>query len=122
MAHVFLKLNVPPSCWISDSGIGPKFLGHITNGKDGRVVGFVVEWMQGARAAEPRDIDSCRKALCKLHAMDIKPGDINKHNFLVWDGHDLVLVDFEMAERACSPAELNDEISALVDSLRNVQI
>jgi hypothetical protein len=40
--------------WINNSGIGPKILGHLTEGKDGRVVGIVVtEWVQGARATGP---------------------------------------------------------------------
>ena len=43
--------------WISDSSIGPKFLGHLTEGKDGRMVGFVAEWVEGARAAGPADYD-----------------------------------------------------------------
>jgi len=47
---------------ISDGGVGPKFLGHLTEGKDGRVVGFVAEWVEGARAAGPGDIDRCKKA------------------------------------------------------------
>ena len=31
---------------IRDRGIGPRFLGHLTKGKDGRMVGFVAEWVQ----------------------------------------------------------------------------
>jgi len=48
---------------ICGRGIGPKFLGHVTEGKDGRVVGFVAEWVQDTRAAGPGDFDGCRKAL-----------------------------------------------------------
>lgn len=103
--------------WISETDIGPKFLGHLTEGKDGRVVGFVAEWLTDARPAEPRDIDGCRKALGQLHALGIKLGDINKHNFLVRDGHDVVLVDFETAKRDCSPQELAEEMDALQSSL-----
>jgi len=105
--------------WISGCGIGPKFLGHLTEGNDGRVVGFVAEWMEGARAAGPADVDGCEKALGLLHELGIKLGDINKHNFLVRDGHNVVLVDFEMAERDCSPRELEDEMSALKSSLES---
>lgn len=107
--------------WLSDSGVGPKFLGHLTEGKDGRVVGFVAEWVEGARAAEPADIDGCKKALGRLHELGIKLGDINKHNFLVRDGHaDVVLVDFETAKRNCSPQELEDEMSALKSNLEDM--
>lgn len=104
---------------INDSGIAPKFFGHLTEGKDGRVIGFVVEWVQGARAAGSEDVQGCRKALGRLHELGIKSGDINKHNFLVRDGHDVVLVDFEMAKHDCSPQELEDEMSALESSLED---
>jgi predicted Ser/Thr protein kinase len=104
---------------LKDSGIGPKFLGHLTEGRDGRVVGFAVEWVQGARAAGPGDMEGCKKALERLHELGIKSGDINKHNFLVRDGHDVVLVDFETAEHSCSPQELEDEMSALQNSLED---
>jgi hypothetical protein len=112
-----IKVETAAYQGISDSGISPQFLGHLTEGKDGRVVGFVAEWVEGARAAGPGDIDGCKKALGRLHKLGIKLGDINKHNFLVRDGHDVVLVDFETAKRDCSPAELEDEISALKSSL-----
>lgn len=103
--------------WIHDSGIGPKFFGHLTEGKNGRVVGFVIEWVQGVRAAGSGDIESCKKALGRLHELGIKFGDINKHNFLVRDRHDVVLVDFETAKHDCSLQELEDEMSALKSSL-----
>jgi hypothetical protein len=105
--------------WISDRGIGPKFLGHLTEGKDGRVVGFVAEWLEGARAAGPGDLEGCKKVLGRLHKLGIKLGDINKHNFLVRDGHDVVLVDFETAKRDCGPQELEAEARALKSSLED---
>ena len=54
-----------------------------------------------------------------MHKLDIKMGDINKFNFLVRDGHDVVLVDFEPAKPDCSLAELEDEMSALENSLKD---
>lgn len=105
--------------WISDSGIGPRFLGHLTEGKGGRVIGFVTEWLEGMSAAGPGDLDGCKKALGRLHELGIKMGDINKHNFLVRDGHDVVLVDFECAERDCSSQELEAEMRALNSSLED---
>ncbi|KAJ2899373.1 hypothetical protein MKZ38_003080 [Zalerion maritima] len=113
-----IKVKTAAYQWISDSGVGPNFLGHLTEGKDGRVVGFVAEWVEGARAAGPADIDDCKKALGRLHKLGIKLGDINKHNFLVRDGYDVVLVDFETAKRDCSPLELEDKISTLKSSLK----
>lgn len=105
--------------WISDAGVGPRFLGHLTEGKDGRVVGFATEWLEHTRAAGPGDLDGCEKALGRLHKLGIKHGDINKHNFLVRDGHDVVLIDFEVAERECSSLELEDEMRALKSSLED---
>ncbi|OAQ96889.1 hypothetical protein LLEC1_05319 [Akanthomyces lecanii] len=105
--------------WISDTAAGPRFLGHLTEGEDGRVVGFVTEWLEHARAAGPGDLDGCSKALGRLHELGIKLGDVNKHNFLVRDGHDVVLVDFEVAKRDCSSLELEDEMRALKSSLED---
>lgn len=97
-ATPFVEVETATYQWIRDSGVGPKFLGHLTKSKDGRVVGFVTEWVEGARAARPEDIDDCRKALFRLHELGIKLGYIKKYNFLVRDEHDVVLVDFEAAK------------------------
>ncbi|KAG6818600.1 hypothetical protein H0H93_003603 [Arthromyces matolae] len=106
---------------ISDKGIGPKFLGHITEGSEGRVVGFIVECVQDARIAEPGDLESCRKALGRLHEVGIKHGDINKHNFLVQEDHNVILIDFETSKQ-CSSQELKDEMNALKESLEDLDI
>ncbi|KAF5678369.1 kinase-like domain-containing protein [Fusarium heterosporum] len=104
---------------IKDRQIGPKFLGHITEGKDGRVIGLVTEWIDGARIAEPSDIRGCQNALGNLHQLGIKMGDINKHNFLVRDRNNVVLVDFETAELKPSALELEEEMNALKTSLED---
>ncbi|KAI0967736.1 hypothetical protein F4678DRAFT_474920 [Xylaria arbuscula] len=104
---------------IDGRSIGPKFLGHVTEGNDGRVVGFIIEWVQGARAAGLEHIECCKMALGRLHKLDIKFGDINKHNFLVRDGQDIVLVDFEMVKFGCSPEEVDDEMGALKRTLQD---
>ena len=101
---------------IYDTGIGPRFLGHLTEGKDGRVVGFVIEYIEDARAAGPGDLEGCRKALGQLHELGMKLGDTFKFNFLVRGGHDVVLIDFETAKE-CSPQDLEDEMNALKESL-----
>lgn len=102
---------------IHGSGVGPGFLCHITEGKDGRVIGFAIEWVQGARAAGPGDLADCTKALGRLHELAIRSGDINRHNFLVRDGQDVVLIDFETAKHGCSARELDQEMDALEGSL-----
>lgn len=54
----------------------------------------------------------------QLHELEIKLGDINKHNFLVREGHDVVLIDFECAKK-CSLQELEDEMNGLKGSLED---
>ncbi|KAF4952548.1 hypothetical protein FGADI_6619 [Fusarium gaditjirri] len=115
----FVRTETVQFAGISDSRASPNFLGHFTEGKDGRVVGFIAEWVEGTRAAGPADINDCKKALGRLHELGIKLGDINKHNFLMQDRHDVVLVDFETAKQDCSPVELEDEMSTLKSSLED---
>ncbi|WQF81206.1 Putative protein kinase-like domain superfamily [Colletotrichum destructivum] len=104
--------------WLSDSGVGPRFLGHLPEGKSGRVIGFVAEWLDDAWSAGPGDIDACNKALSRLHDLGIKLGDVNRHNFLVREGHDVVVIDFETAKRDCLPLELMEEMNELSNSLQ----
>ncbi|KAF5545348.1 kinase-like domain-containing protein [Fusarium mexicanum] len=99
--------------WLQNVEVVPKFLGFVTEGKDGRVIGFVTEFIEGARPAEPRDIEGCEKALKKLHELGIKMGDTNKFNFLVRDGHDVMIADLEAAEQGCSQDELQEEMKGL---------
>ncbi|KAG6092572.1 hypothetical protein E4U30_005286 [Claviceps sp. LM220 group G6] len=107
---------------ICDKGVGPKFLGHVTEGPDGRVIGFIAEWVGGARSAEPRDLEDCKKALGRLHQLGIKHGDINKYNFLVREGHEVVLIDFEVSKLDCSHDELEEEMNALKDRLESMHL
>ncbi|KAI0117762.1 hypothetical protein GGR51DRAFT_500058 [Nemania sp. FL0031] len=102
--------------WIEGKGIGPKFLGHLTEA--GRVFGFVLENVDGARTAEPQDLPACQRILAKLHALGIKHGDINKHNFLIRNG-EAVLIDFETAQKCSEKAELESEYKQLEESLRD---
>jgi serine/threonine protein kinase len=67
--------------WIDGCDIGPRFLGHLT--EEGRVFGFVLEYIDNARAVGPADLDACQGVLKRLHALGIKHGDINKHNFMM---------------------------------------
>lgn len=102
--------------WIDGAGIGPKFLGHLTEA--GRVIGLVLDFIEGARTAGPEDLEACQSALARLHALGIKHGDINKHNFLVKDGS-VVMVDFETARRCSSKEELEAESRSLEQSLKD---
>ncbi len=87
-------------CYIENQGIGPRFLGHVTEA--GRVIGFLMEYVAG-RAAEVEDLEWCQSVLARLHGLGLKHGDINKHNFLIRAGTgEAVLVDFETTAK-CNP-------------------
>ncbi|KAI0837092.1 hypothetical protein F5Y06DRAFT_91837 [Hypoxylon sp. FL0890] len=110
----YLEAETAAYSWIEGEGIGPKFLGHVSEA--GRVIGFAMENIEGARTVEPGDLAICQNILAKLHSLGIRHGDINKHNFLVRDGK-AVLVDFEMAQMCNEKEELQSEYRQLEDSL-----
>lgn len=100
--------------WIEGTEIGLKFLGHLT--EEGRVFGFILEDIDGARTAGPQDLAACQATLVKLHALAIQHGDINKYNFLIARER-TVLVDFETAKRCAGTEELASELQNLEQSL-----
>jgi predicted Ser/Thr protein kinase len=114
----YLEAETTAYQWIDGSGIGPKFLGHVT--EEGRMIGFVMEYIDGARTATPDDLGACQRALSRLHALGIKHGDINKHNFVVREDGEAVLIDFEAAERGRTGEELESEYSRLGDELEDM--
>ncbi|KAF4961711.1 hypothetical protein FGADI_74 [Fusarium gaditjirri] len=97
--------------WLQNIEVVPSFLGHVTEGKDGRVIGFVSEFMESTGPAELKDIAGCEKALKKLHELGIKMGDINKFNFLI--------SNMKTAKQACPQDELKEEMKGLKVSLEN---
>ncbi|KAH6888138.1 hypothetical protein B0T10DRAFT_489610 [Thelonectria olida] len=105
-----LEVETAAYRWIHGRGIGPSFLGHITEA--GRVIGFMMEMIEGSRTAEAWDLAVCRGALARLHSLRIKHGDINKHNFLVVGGH-AVIIDFETTRRCSNKEELREEMQHL---------
>ena len=99
-------------------GIGPKFLGHLT--EEQRVIGFVLERIKDARHADPGDLEACQDTLRKLHRQGILHGDVNKHNFLVReaDGRKTVtIIDFENASDCTEQVALKEEIERLQEEL-----
>lgn len=109
--------------WIEGHDIGPAFLGHLA--EEGRVIGFVMARVGGGkgpesgfRHAQEDDLPLCQSSLERLHALEIRHGDINKHNFLVHDGR-VTMIDFEAAFRPASTEELKQEMQRLLDQLRD---
>jgi predicted Ser/Thr protein kinase len=87
--------------WIEGKGIGPRFLGHLTEGS--RVIGFLLERVTDARYADSTDLAACERSLQGLHQLGILHGDVNRFNFLI-KGSEAVLIDFDTA-RKCEDSE-----------------
>lgn len=65
-----------------DPGLAPRFLGHVTENRS-RVIGFLLERIPDAREAGPADLEECRVALARLHALGIAKRQLSRHSFLV---------------------------------------
>ncbi|KAI9792979.1 MAG: hypothetical protein M1816_001301 [Peltula sp. TS41687] len=90
--------------WIEGKGLEPKFLGHLT--EEGRIIGFLLEKVEGRRAC-PDDLKLCQAITSKLHHLGILHRDLNRHNFIV-NSDSVVLVDFECARR-CQDTQLFEQ-------------
>lgn len=102
--------------WIRHSDVGPKFLGHVTEG--GRVFGFLLEHVNGASVAELGDVDACRAALSRLHSLGIMHGDTNRNNFLL-QLHKVTIIDFETAKKCDDDGQLQMELAGLEESFKD---
>lgn len=109
-----LERETIPYKWVEGHNIGPKFLGHLT--EDGRVIGFAMSKIEEARHATPDDPDVCRQALRRLHALGIKHGDTNKHNFLIHP-HGVTMIDLDFAKHNSTEIDLNEELYDLEQQL-----
>ncbi|RKU47702.1 hypothetical protein DL546_009369 [Coniochaeta pulveracea] len=74
----------------------------------------------GFRHAQEDDLPLCQSSLERLHALGIKHGDINKHNFLVHDGR-ITIIDFDAAFRPAITEELKQEMQRLLEQLRDTR-
>ncbi|KAI1361993.1 hypothetical protein F5Y08DRAFT_313347 [Xylaria arbuscula] len=75
-----------------DPGLAPRFLAHITDNGT-RVIGSLLERIADAREAGPADLEKCKDALSRLHALGMAHGGLlMRHSFLVCGGGDTVLL------------------------------
>jgi hypothetical protein len=65
-----------------DPGLAPRFLAHITENRS-RVIGFLLERIPDAREASLADLEKCKIALARLHALGIVKRQLSRHSFLV---------------------------------------
>jgi hypothetical protein len=102
--------------WIEGKIIGPRFLGHLTEGS--RVIGFLLERITDARYADSTDFAACERSLQGLHQLGILHGDVNRFNFLM-KGSEALLIDFDTARKCEDLEALCREIKALPAALED---
>ncbi|KAL4917598.1 hypothetical protein BDW62DRAFT_201623 [Aspergillus aurantiobrunneus] len=105
--------------WIDGYDIGPRFLGHLTEGD--RVIGFLTERITNAQHAGPGDLAACQQVLGRLHQLGIRHGDINRFNFLI-RGSEAVLIDFDSAMKCDDQDALREESEASLGSLQDTSM
>ena len=100
-----------------DPGLAPRFLGHITDNGT-RIVGFLLEQIGGAREAGLADMEACRDALRRLHALGITyGGSLRRHSFLVCRDGSVLLQGFGGAFETDDEAVLGREMNGLREVL-----
>ena len=101
---------------LNGTGLTPLFLGHIH--ENGRVMGFLVEKIEG-RPASFNEAGFCKTALGKLHKLGHRHGDVNRYNFLVTN-KGARLIDFECLVENASPASIREEMETVSRELVSV--
>ncbi|KAF2183892.1 hypothetical protein K469DRAFT_581072 [Zopfia rhizophila CBS 207.26] len=77
------------------STLAPTFLGYVYEEEENRVIGFLMEVLQGYHP-HLRDQQLCKDAIQEFHEIGIVHGDPNKYNILV-EGDTAKFIDFEEA-------------------------
>lgn len=96
---------------IEGKGIGPEFLGHVT--ENGRIIGFLMEYLEDAVVGQALDYKRCEEVLKKFHAHGWLHRDYNHTNFLVQPDGTAKLIDFEYARRCSDKTKFERELAAL---------
>jgi hypothetical protein len=105
------------------SCLAPRLLGYAFEERYERVTGFLCESVDG-RVSSISDLDSCSKALRRLHELDIIHGDITKYNIYITsegpkfiDFEDSILGSDEKSKSFDLAKLKNDEIKSLEGKL-----
>lgn len=106
-------------------GVTPLFLGHVA--EDGRIIGFVTEYVPPtgqkkelggpersvAAGGSSSSAESCLAALERMHARGIAHGDAHGENCLVREDGTAVLIDFELSLETLSQAEFERDLEIM---------
>lgn len=86
------------------STLMPKLIGYVYEEHPGRVIGFMVEALDGVHPG-PHHRLQLREALRELHAQGVYHGDINNHNMIVTPSGQVVFIDLEASILATTDEE-----------------
>lgn len=90
----------------------PEVYGYVFEERPNRVIGFVMEYLEGPHAG-PEDFSDCRSILTLVHQCGYLLGDLNRHNWIRTDAG-MKVFDFEAAiPRSESKTSADDELQAL---------
>ncbi|KAI0104690.1 hypothetical protein GGR51DRAFT_572639 [Nemania sp. FL0031] len=114
-----IKIDVETEMYrsLDKDSIAPKFLGHVK--EENRVIGFLVEYIDGARFVDSDGdfsdlaLNECRKALKNLHELGISHRDSHPGNCLLREDGTAVLVDFELATQSSNTRDFERDFELL---------
>ncbi|KAK7710329.1 hypothetical protein SLS64_005914 [Diaporthe eres] len=101
-----------------DAGLAPRLVAHVTENRS-RVIGFLLERVPGAREAGTADLDACKAALARLHALGITKGQLSRHSFLVREDG-AVMIQGPFASSSGDAEGIEDAMRAEMESLEEV--
>lgn len=101
-----------------DPGLTPRLVAHVTENHS-RVIGFLLERVPGAREAGAADLDACRAALARLHALGITKGQLSRHSFLVREDGS-VMIQGPFSTSSGDAEGIEDAMKAEMESLEEV--
>jgi predicted Ser/Thr protein kinase len=96
---------------IDGLGIGPHFLGCLE--EHGRIMGFLVEELEGRRG-DISDLEACQQVT--KHLLGIVHGDLNRHNYIL-SHKGAALIDFENATLAGTKEAMEKEYEEIAMEL-----
>ena len=91
------------------------FLGSSYRG--GRVMGMLIEKLEGGRRAGIENISACEAVVRRLHTLGIVHGDVNRHFFIVDKQSGTVRLIYFEAAQDYTDVKAKEEIDSLKDEL-----
>ncbi|KAI1841072.1 hypothetical protein JX265_011700 [Neoarthrinium moseri] len=92
---------------LEGAGVAPRYLGQVT--ENGRVIGFLTEYIANGRTAQYSDRKACLASLSKVHSRGIVHRDPHLGNCIIGKNGEAYIVDYETSRTT------NDYVAFQVD-------